>query len=130
MPCTVCTPVSYTHLDVYKRQDLRQRGQARGRTGLRVGVKGQHLHAEGRGPVSYTHLGRAFRGPACTEAAAQGAALLAGWGSGIIARGEVPTPREAAAYAPDPALAARAEAAYRRYRRLYAACLFYTSRCV
>ena len=50
-----------------------------------------------------------------------GAALLAGWGSGMIARGEVPTPREAAAYAPTPALAARAEAAYRRYRRLYAA---------
>ena len=49
------------------------------------------------------------------------AALLAGWGSGMIARGEVPTPREAAAYAPTPALAARAEAAYRRYRRLYAA---------
>lgn len=64
---------------------------------------------------------RAFRVPACTEAAAQGAALLAGWGSGMIARGEVPSPREAAAYAPTPALAARAEAAYRRYRRLYAA---------
>ena len=30
-------------------------------------------------------------------------------------------PREAAAYAPDPALAARAEAAHGRYRRLYAA---------
>ena len=39
----------------------------------------------------------------------------------MIARGEVPTPREAAAYAPTPALAARAEAAYRRYRCLYAA---------
>lgn len=66
--------------------------------------------------------GRVFRVPACTEAAAQGAALLAGWGSGLIAHGEVPRPREAAAYAPDPALAARGGGCpWPATRRLYAA---------
>lgn len=94
----------------------------------RLGCPAREVRSLGGGARSAVWLqmkadicGRAFRVPACTEAAAQGAALLAGWGSGMIARGEVPTPREAAAYAPTPALAARAEAAYRRYRRLYAA---------
>lgn len=67
------------------------------------------------------HLRPRLPRAACTEAAAQGAALLAGWGSGMIARGEVPTPREAAAYAPTPPSPRGREAAYRRYRRLYAA---------
>ena len=94
----------------------------------RLGCPAREVRSLGGGARSAVWLqmkadicGRVFRVPACTEAAAQGAALLAGWGSGMIARGEVPTPREAAAYAPTPALAARAEAAYRRYRRLYAA---------
>ena len=94
----------------------------------RLGCPAREVRSLGGGARSAVWLqmkadicGRAFRVPACTEAAAQGAALLAGWGSGMIARGEVPTPLEAAAYAPTPALAARAEAAYRRYRRLYAA---------
>ena len=94
----------------------------------RLGCPAREVRSLGGGARSAVWLqmkadicGRAFRVPACTEAAAQGAALLAGWGSGMIARGEVPSPREAAAYAPDLALAARAEAAYRRYRRLYAA---------
>ena len=94
----------------------------------RLGCPAREVRSLGGGARSAVWLqmkadicGRVFRVPACTEAAAQGAALLAGWGSGLIARGEVPPPREAAAYAPTPALAARAEAAYRRYRRLYAA---------
>ena len=65
--------------------------------------------------------GRVFRVPACTEAAAQGAALLAGSGERPDRPRRGSPPREAAAYAPDPALAARAEAAHGRYRRLYAA---------
>lgn len=94
----------------------------------RLGCPAREVRSLGGGARSAVWLqmkadicGRVFRVPACTEAAAQGAALLAGWGSGLIARGEVPLPREAAAYAPDPALAARAEAAHGRYRRLYAA---------
>ena len=94
----------------------------------RLGCPAREVRSLGGGARSAVWLqmkadicGRVFRVPACTEAAAQGAALLAGWGSGLIARGEVPPPREAAAYAPDPALAARAEAAHGRYRRLYAA---------
>ena len=94
----------------------------------RLGCPAREVRSLGGGARSAVWLqikadicGRVFRVPACTEAAAQGAALLAGWGSGLIAHGEVPPPREAAAYAPDPALAARAEAAHGRYRRLYAA---------
>lgn len=94
----------------------------------RLGCPAREVRSLGGGARSAVWLqmkadicGRVFRVPACTEAAAQGAALLAGWGSGLIARGEVPPPREAAAYAPDPALAVRAEAAHGRYRRLYAA---------
>ena len=94
----------------------------------RLGCPAREVRSLGGGARSAVWLqmkadicGRVFRVPACTEPAAQGAALLAGWGSGLIARGEVPPPREAAAYAPDPALAARAEAAHGRYRRLYAA---------
>ena len=94
----------------------------------RLGCPAREVRSLGGGARSAVWLqmkadicGRVFRVPACTEAAAQGAALLAGWGSGLIARGEVPPPREAAAYAPGPALAARAEAAHGRYRRLYAA---------
>ena len=94
----------------------------------RLGCPAREVRSLGGGARSAVWLqmkadicGRVFRVPACTEAAAQGAALLAGWGSGLITRGEVPPPREAAAYAPDPALAARAEAAHGRYRRLYAA---------
>ena len=94
----------------------------------RLGCPAREVRSLGGGARSAVWLqmkadicGRVFRVPACTEAAAQGAALLAGWGSGLIARGEVPPPRETTAYAPDPALAARAEAAHGRYRRLYAA---------
>lgn len=94
----------------------------------RLGCPAREVRSLGGGARSAVWLqikadicGRVFRVPACTEAAAQGAALLAGWGSGLIAREEVPPLREAAAYAPDPALAARAEAAHGRYRRLYAA---------
>lgn len=94
----------------------------------RLGCPAREVRSLGGGARSAVWLqikadicGRVFRVPACTEAAAQGAALLAGWGSGLIAHGEVPPPREATAYAPDPALAARAEAAHGRYRRLYAA---------
>ena len=42
-------PVSYTHLDVYKRQDLFAAG------GARVAF-GQKRHTPRRRPVSYTHL--------------------------------------------------------------------------
>ena len=94
----------------------------------RLGCPAREVRSLGGGARSAVWLqmkadicGRVFRVSACTEAAAQGAALLAGWGSGLIAHGEVPPPREAADYAPDPALAARAEAAHGRYRRLYAA---------
>ena len=63
----------------------------------RLGCPAREVRSLGGGARSAVWLqmkadicGRVFRVPACTEAAAQGAALLAGWGSGLIARGEVP----------------------------------------
>lgn len=55
----------------------------------------------------------------CGEAAAMGAALLAGWGSGLIPAGQVPPQSPAARYTPAPA-PALAEAR-RRYQRVWAA---------
>lgn len=70
----------------------------------RLGCPAREVRSLGGGARSAVWLqmkadicGRVFRVSACTEAAAQGAALLAGWGSGLIAHGEVPPPREAAA---------------------------------
>ena len=57
---SACRPVSYTHLDVYKRQRVfRQR--AEGRRGVLVDARqdragDEDRRADGGGPVSYTHL--------------------------------------------------------------------------
>lgn len=66
--------------------------------------------------------GRVFTVPACSEATAQGAALLAGWGSGLIPPGEMPRPAgPQAVYTPQPGNAAAYEVAYTLYKRLYEA---------
>lgn len=65
--------------------------------------------------------GRELRVPACGEAAAMGAALLAGWGADLIAPGVYPVRRGETVYRPDP----EAFDAYREARglshRLYCA---------
>lgn len=63
---------------------------------------------------------RPFTVPGCAEATAMGAALLAGWGTGLIAPGQLPESGQAARYAPGPAAGAY-EDAYRLYKALYAA---------
>lgn len=65
--------------------------------------------------------GRTFRVPACSEATAMGAALLAGWGSGLIAPGTYPNRSESSAYLPNGDHAAAYDAAYSLYKNLYAA---------
>lgn len=65
--------------------------------------------------------GRTFRVPACSEATAMGAALLAGWGSGLIAPGVFPCRGESAVYFPDNARAPAYDTAYSLYKKLYAA---------
>ncbi len=65
--------------------------------------------------------GRAFHVPTCSEAAAMGAALLAGWGSGLIPSGTFPVCRESAVYLPNNANRQPYDKAYRQYQELYAA---------
>ena len=65
--------------------------------------------------------GRTFRVPACSEATAMGAALLAGWGSGLIAPGVFPCRGESAVYLPDNARAPAYDTAYSLYKKLYSA---------
>lgn len=65
--------------------------------------------------------GRAFRVPTCSEATAMGAALLAGWGSRLIAPGTFPACGESAVYLPDNANAPAYDTAYSLYKSLYAA---------
>ena len=48
-------PVSYTHLDVYKRQVLEEVGSLAGVYPV-VGQSGFHYHAGSADAVSYTHL--------------------------------------------------------------------------
>ena len=54
----VIMAVSYTHLDVYKRQGVRSTTQRKG-TGVSVSgalVSGRRIKPRRGGPVSYTHL--------------------------------------------------------------------------
>ena len=55
------TPVSYTHLDVYKRQVLDPVDPSQTASGLALDMDlnllmGKAVHLDGYGPVSYTHL--------------------------------------------------------------------------
>lgn len=59
--------------------------------------------------------------PVCREASAAGAALLAGWGTGIIAPNTIPVCGEAALYTPNAGHAQAYQAAYSLYRKLYPA---------
>lgn len=65
--------------------------------------------------------GRCFRVPACSEATAMGAALLAGWGCGLISPGVLPACGESAACLPNPDNAPAYEKAYGLYKSLYEA---------
>ncbi len=62
--------------------------------------------------------GREFFTLPCEEAAAMGAALLAGRGAGIVGSA-LPKPRIAARYPPDPRRRALYQAAHERYQQLY-----------
>ena len=61
--------------------------------------------------------------PAVTEAASAGAALLAGWGAGLIPRGVYPEAlaKERAVLTPNGATKAAYEAGYRRFRAMFEA---------
>lgn len=65
--------------------------------------------------------GRAFHVPVCGEATAMGAALLAGWGAGLIERDVFPAARPSAVYAPHAECAPAYERAYTLYQKLYRA---------
>lgn len=65
--------------------------------------------------------GRSFRTASCSEATAMGAALLAGWGAGLIEKGAVPETKASHVYQPNPENNESYEAAYQRYKKLYAA---------
>lgn len=62
---------------------------------------------------------RTFLVPACSEASAQGAALLAGWGSGLIAPRTFPQSSPAAHYIPNPKTSALYKAPRARFHALY-----------
>lgn len=65
--------------------------------------------------------GRSLTVPACREATAQGAALLAAWGCGMLPAGEVPQRPAAAVYAPEPGNKEAYRAARERFSALYRA---------
>lgn len=64
---------------------------------------------------------RSFRAGTCSEATAMGAALLAGWGTGLIDKDCHPRIGESRVYEPDPENADAYEEAYRLYKKLYTA---------
>lgn len=65
--------------------------------------------------------GRTFRAASCSEATAMGAALLAGWGAGLIEKGSIPETQASHVHTPNPENSESYEAAYQRYKKLYAA---------
>jgi xylulokinase len=64
---------------------------------------------------------RSFRPLATSEATAMGAAILAGWGAGIIEPGTVPEISSAGAYLPKETNREAYDEAYARYKKLYRA---------
>ena len=65
--------------------------------------------------------GRSFRAMKSSEATAMGAAILAGWGAGIIEPGVLPQNVPAGCYGPDEANREAYEKAYAQYKKLYSA---------
>ncbi len=66
-------------------------------------------------------LGQPLRVPVCKEASAAGAALLAGWGTGIIPRNTVPSCDASAIFTPNAEHAQAYRTAYSLYHKLYQA---------
>ena len=64
---------------------------------------------------------RTFRVPVCSEATAMGAALLAGWGAGLIEKGTLPETGACRVFEPDPDHEENYENAYQLYKKLYSA---------
>ena len=64
---------------------------------------------------------RSFRAMKSSEATAMGAAILAGWGAGIIEAGTLPRNESAACYDPDEIHREAYEKAYAQYKNLYRA---------
>ena len=65
--------------------------------------------------------GRSFRAMKSSEATAMGAAILAGWGAGIIKAGKLPQRAPAGCYEPDETHRESYEKAYAQYKKLYSA---------
>ena len=65
--------------------------------------------------------GRKFLAPACSEATAMGAALLALWGAGLGEWGKVPGMELARSYAPNDSHKEDYEKTYGLYKKLYTA---------
>ena len=65
--------------------------------------------------------GRSFRAMKSSEATAMGAAILAGWGAGIIEPGVLPPNAPAGCYVPDETHREAYENAYAQYKKLYRA---------
>ncbi len=65
--------------------------------------------------------GRSFRAMKSSEATAMGAAILAGWGAGIIEAGTLPQNEPATCYNPDETHRESYEKAYAQYKNLYRA---------
>lgn len=63
--------------------------------------------------------GRSFRPMKSSEATAMGAAILAGWGAGLIEAGTLPRIAPAGCYAPNEAHRSAYEKAYAQYKKLY-----------
>ena len=66
-------------------------------------------------------LERPLSVPICKEASAAGAALLAGWGTGMISQHTIPSCGEAAVFTPNAEHAPAYQAAYNLYHKLYQA---------
>lgn len=64
---------------------------------------------------------RTFRAASCSEATAMGAALLAGWGTGLVERGTLPKTGVSHVHEPNEANAVNYEKAYTLYKKLYSA---------
>ena len=93
-----------------------------------LGCTGNHICSMGGGAASPVWMqikadvcGRAFRVTPCQETTAMGAALLAGWGSGLIPADRMPDGAEGKCYLPDETLRQTYDQSYRIYRELYSA---------
>ena len=94
----------------------------------KLGCPVQEVYSLGGGSRSPVWLqikadvcGRSFRAMKSSEATAMGAAILAGWGAGIIEAGKLPQNAPGKCYEPDETHREAYEKAYAQYKNLYRA---------